>query len=707
MATHHSLHSSVSSSSLLQRERQLYRELCTCTARVQDRAHTLFSKLDRVLVFDLRFRWWGLGNNLIRWLGLIRIGLATGRATFLWFEGGQKGSERFFDLGEYFVAQGFDWSWTPSVEQRVRERMSSFNESSPTYLYHRCLKSGLICERHELSWQALHAPKPTARRHTAASTPIERVEGTEADERNGSVLRLLTTHAARWLVVRPRRIGAMTAFQPSGAPAAAVLSGQAGAGWSAYRDAQGLDGWQGTCWDAANATRRTRDTFAPATMMELPRSAAEAMAATEPVGGRALRSRISLRCEAFAALRPRAHLQEQIAPIVWRLEALRKSTGSMTGVHLRTGYPDWVALSYDANARATRPEWRAAALRVRERALSHEEHWRELEGYFEQCAPPPGPLSLSPRPLPVHSSAQRPSPEQGGAVAIRPCYLWTYPQLAAAPTVADALRVCGPTASHWRGACVRSQGCRPPSRSPSPAAATIGVDDASHAIISLQLPSNGTLSAAAVCAARLRGGRAPAVGHAALLVLGDAPGVVSLLQQHPTLSVASTSSGGRLAHTQFDRACDGGRRLMAQLPSRRRHEGRSRASPMRTRLDPPGGAPMDATAARGAAVTCTSGRSDPEGGWTRTAVDFYVGGLVDAFLSVLDTTFVDGAVLLRSLSCCARHARVHFSAASSSKASNRDRPMAHTGFLSALMRDGTASVTQHTGVDGSEEWPSI
>ena len=67
-------------------------------------------------------------------------------------------------------------------------------------------------------------------------------------------------------------------------------------------------------------------------------------------------------------------------------------------------------------------------------------------------------------------------------------------------------------------------------------------------------------------------------------------------------------------------------------------------------------------------------------------VDFYVGGLSDAFVSALDTTFVDGAVLLRSLSCCGGRSRIHFSATSNA-ATNRDRPMEHSGFLRVLMHE--------------------
>ena len=81
------------SSPILRRELALYGEYCQCTARVHARAALLHAALDRVIVFDVRFRWWGLGNNLGRWLTLIRLGLASGRATFLWFsrEGDSRG----------------------------------------------------------------------------------------------------------------------------------------------------------------------------------------------------------------------------------------------------------------------------------------------------------------------------------------------------------------------------------------------------------------------------------------------------------------------------------------------------------------------------------------------------------------------------------------------------------------------------------------
>lgn len=55
---------------------------CACTRSlmaVQARGH---QKLERVLVIDgSLFRWEGMGNSGVRWMGLLRWGYATGRTT--------------------------------------------------------------------------------------------------------------------------------------------------------------------------------------------------------------------------------------------------------------------------------------------------------------------------------------------------------------------------------------------------------------------------------------------------------------------------------------------------------------------------------------------------------------------------------------------------------------------------------------------------
>ena len=64
-------------------------------------------------------------------------------------------------------------------------------------------------------------------------------------------------------------------------------------------------------------------------------------------------------------------------------------------------------------------------------------------------------------------------------------------------------------------------------------------------------------------------------------------------------------------------------------------------------------------------------------------IDYYTGGLTDAFVSALFSSFV-GAVLRRSLTCCQE--RNHYGAMYSQQRSHRDKPMRHVAFLRALMQ---------------------
>ena len=65
-------------------------------------------------------------------------------------------------------------------------------------------------------------------------------------------------------------------------------------------------------------------------------------------------------------------------------------------------------------------------------------------------------------------------------------------------------------------------------------------------------------------------------------------------------------------------------------------------------------------------------------------IDYYVGGLTDAFVSSLFSSFV-GAVLRRSMICCKE--RYHWGAMYSQQRSHRDKPMRDVGFLRAMMQD--------------------
>ena len=157
---------------------------------MEARRAELHARLDRVLVIDARFPWNGVGNSLVRWLTLLRVGLASGRATFLWLSdfpesgleqvyaclrirGARVGiygvgvtlltpstlslsphappPEQRFDLGAYFVSVGADWRWSAANERRVRDAMARHSAgqaaASPALVRYRCLRHTWACMR--------------------------------------------------------------------------------------------------------------------------------------------------------------------------------------------------------------------------------------------------------------------------------------------------------------------------------------------------------------------------------------------------------------------------------------------------------------------------------------------------------------------------------------------------------------------------------
>ena len=144
----------------------------------------------------------------------------------------------------------------------------------------------------------------------------------------------------------------------------------------------------------------------------------------------------------------------------------------------------------------------------------------------------------------------------------------------------------------------------------------------------------------------------------ALFVLGDAPGFASLVESLPGLEarVTHTNGVGVTGHTSFAGTC-----------------------------------------AHGSKTSCVKrGTVDPGGSWTRSMIDFYLGGLTDGFVSVLFSSFV-GAMLGRSLSCCS--ARMHFGAMYTQQYSHRDRPMKNVDFLRSMMQSNEHSTDRAS-------WPS-
>ena len=97
------------SSAVIRRQHAVFSEECGCTPALHQEDKRRHSTLERMVVLDgSHFRWEGLGNSGTRWMGLLRWGYATGRATFLRIAR----DETRLDIGDYFVGWGgVDWNW--------------------------------------------------------------------------------------------------------------------------------------------------------------------------------------------------------------------------------------------------------------------------------------------------------------------------------------------------------------------------------------------------------------------------------------------------------------------------------------------------------------------------------------------------------------------------------------------------------------------
>ena len=102
---------------------------CDCTRKLHAKYARQHAELSAALVLDgSGFRWEGLGNSGTRWMGLLRFGHATGRATFLkvtnrcasaeMHRGRRKGERKcHIDFGTYFVGWGgVDWQWRRGLQ---------------------------------------------------------------------------------------------------------------------------------------------------------------------------------------------------------------------------------------------------------------------------------------------------------------------------------------------------------------------------------------------------------------------------------------------------------------------------------------------------------------------------------------------------------------------------------------------------------------
>ncbi|EOD05398.1 hypothetical protein EMIHUDRAFT_433182 [Emiliania huxleyi CCMP1516] len=124
-------------SAVVKRQVAAFDRECECTRAL----HADYAqRLDRVLILDgTGFRWEGLGNSGTRWMGLLRFGFATGRATYLQLSREDDATPRL-DIGDYFVGHGgVDWSWR-SQARAVRARMAGRGVRRPLVVEYGCAR---------------------------------------------------------------------------------------------------------------------------------------------------------------------------------------------------------------------------------------------------------------------------------------------------------------------------------------------------------------------------------------------------------------------------------------------------------------------------------------------------------------------------------------------------------------------------------------
>ena len=449
---------------------------------------------------------------------------------------------------------------------------------------------------------------------------------------------------------------------------------------------------------------------------ELGRAASSSGGGGGSGGGHFLQARINQRCEAFALLRPRRPLQRMLQPVLASIgtgmraaepDALHGSTsqgggttqggtGTLVGVHMRTGFSDWQALASRTHASAAAWQRATEAARLPQ---PYDVRWRRFEAMFVDCA------SVAPADALTHAAVRRAdervayarradtrdsggtgtgtgastSSDEAELVSVRAgvartaCFEWPRH---AAPTLEDGLR-CKPRTR--RRSQYRRRG-RGHERSIEHSASA---DASAEASFSLQVPSNGTLAAVLTCATGFASGHSSASSASShsssgqawrLLVLGDSPALISLALGHPQLGpsrVVHTSSAGVIGHTAFSWASSTGALAV-----------KAAGMPRRAAESSPAGS--DASSQTLNPTPMLEPTHDPSGAWSRSMVDLYAAGLCDGFVSALFSSFV-GAALSRSVLCCAGAGRAHFMASPSTAGSNRDHAMTNASVLAALM----------------------
>ena len=268
---------------VMRRQMAQFEAECGCTRALMQLQAAEHVRLGSVIVIDgSHFRWEGLGNSGVRWMGLLRWGYSTGRATFLRLSRDCSRADRFeahapasgrpsdatchLDLGEFVTGEaGVDWRWGGQREQEVRAALRA-RGARELLIKYACLR-----------------PSAPGCATVALKFP------------NGTTV----------VVEEPK--GMRRFFRQSNAP------------------------WIRLVLQSADSLEHS---------YSKPESLRDVLPLTKcPVeGAPSFRTReMALKCETFANMRPRPKLMHSMLPKLRELEPY----DVVIGVHLRTGYADW------------------------------------------------------------------------------------------------------------------------------------------------------------------------------------------------------------------------------------------------------------------------------------------------------------------------------------------------------------------------------
>ena len=714
---------------LIQREASRYAKDCACTHRIEAGRAALHRSLEKVLVIDMRMPWNGIGNSLTRWLAVLRVGTASGRATFLWFsdrspsavaagaktippelaaagrlhgrrlrrfnaKNWARGTNMYrpdgFDLGDYFVAVGADYRWSRAAYRRVAAAMAARNISSPTLINYVCLRHTWACMNPMLEIGPMMASTkdPGLLSGGFAQEP-ERVNCTHEAEKDGFIVSFLASRTEPWLLLR---LNEQTAIEPSAPAAAAVLSGAWPSTWQPSRPGATAPFWIHRTF-ATHACGRCLAEPARGghRVHQAPNADAPCVYDAVPKGNWRPTSRPST---AEAELAWSAAETPDFALGALRgmraLRRLKKGARSNAFAGLCEGYSvlrprRWLQRAMlpvlDKMLNASRG---GPLVGVHLRSGFADWQWYSGTG-----------VSASARGARdrVRARSEWGSAQAAGTMdyaehwrtfesmlydckelndTARPCFNWRIPHNGKAAALSDAV-ICakdrlGIISRSGLAARYKRHGVQSPGAHHECLPIVPG-----GCLSSLDYPGNGPLSSVIECSRRAAVGLA--LSRAQSLAKGRPAAALDAdaADSWGFLVLGDAPGFGSLVHSLQGLA---GRVVNTNDKGAVAHTTFTGSCPPNSNACLP------------------KGTIDPNGGWTRAMIDFYTGGLVDGFISTLFSSFT-GAVLRRTLICCQE--RFHFGAMYSQQRSHRDRPMRDVGFLRSLMQ----TVEQKTAV---EEW---